>query len=635
MIGKILGNRYKLIEKIGGGGMAIVYKAKCKLLNRYVAVKILRPEFKNDKEFVKRFLVEAQSAASLSHPNIVSVYDVGHEDDLHYIVMELIEGITLKQHISDKGPLDWKEAVNIAIQVCSAIRLAHKNNIIHRDIKPHNILITSDGNAKVADFGIARAVSTSTLTGAGNVLGSVHYFSPEQARGRYIDEKSDVYSLGITLYEMITGKLPFDGETPVSVALMHIEKKAAEPVELDKNIPGSVNNIILKAIEKDQSKRYKSAENMLEDLHAVLKKPDKKIKKDKKKDHDTTKKFKPVNSKKSVPEDDLQMNGKSNTIIVWFAIITSFVIIAAFGYFTYQLVVPSLKLGPEDFEVGNYVGRDFGEVTKELEDAKIEYEEKREFNDRNKKDTVLRQSIEPGKKLKPGGFGVIELTVSDGPNLIEVPELKNMDYRNAEEKLEKIGLIPVVSEVFSDTAGDGMVVRTSTKAGEKVKAGTHIVIYRSMGPELKKTVVPNLIGKDGKKAVLLIETARLKLGKMHPESGSNFYKIVKQDPAPETIVKEGTVVDIYFENAESTRRLENQWINLLYPEKYEDEIKVLVIVTPSDTGKPETLLNDYRNKSDFPLGLAIPVPYDGNSKIYIRLNEDDPIVQTIVDNKGR
>ena len=205
--------------------MAVVYKAKCLLLNRFVAVKILRSEFTDDEEFVKRFRVEAQAAASLNHPNIVSIFDVGKQDDIQYIVMEMIDGITLKEYIAGKGALPWREAVSIAIQICSAIEHAHRNFIVHRDIKPHNIMITNEGIAKVTDFGIARAVTSATITMVGSTIGSVHYFSPEQARGGFIDEKSDLYSLGITIYEMVTGKVPFDGESPVAIALKHIQEK--------------------------------------------------------------------------------------------------------------------------------------------------------------------------------------------------------------------------------------------------------------------------------------------------------------------------------------------------------------------------------------------------------------------------
>ncbi|MDD5603070.1 MAG: Stk1 family PASTA domain-containing Ser/Thr kinase, partial [Eubacteriales bacterium] len=278
MEGKILGNRYELIERIGGGGMAVVYKAKCRLLNRYVAVKVLRSEFTEDEEFLRRFAVEAQSAASLSsHPNIVSIFDVGRDGDIHYFVMEYIDGITLKELIRSKERLGWREAVNIAIQVSAAIEHAHANKVVHRDIKPHNILITKNGTAKVADFGIARAVSSSTITLAGNTIGSVHYFSPEQARGGYIDEKSDLYSLGITLYEMVTGELPFNGDSPVAIALMHIQNEPPAPGDIVPELPPSVNDIIIRAMKKEQRDRYQTAKEMHDDLKKSLIDPGKRF----------------------------------------------------------------------------------------------------------------------------------------------------------------------------------------------------------------------------------------------------------------------------------------------------------------------------------------------------------------------
>ena len=244
--GRLLANRYEILEKIGSGGMATVYKAKCHVLNRYVAIKILRDEFTTDEEFVKRFEVEAQSAASITHPNIVSVYDVGVDGNLHYIVMELVKGKTLKDIIvEEKGPLPWKWSVNIAIQIASALETAHKNHIIHRDIKPHNIIITEDGVAKVTDFGIAKAVSNSTITAFGTTIGSVHYFSPEHARGGFTDEKSDIYSLGVVMYEMLTGRVPFDADTPVSVALKHMQEEPIAAIVANPNIPIAVNDIIM------------------------------------------------------------------------------------------------------------------------------------------------------------------------------------------------------------------------------------------------------------------------------------------------------------------------------------------------------------------------------------------------------
>ena len=273
LIGKMLNNRYEILEKIGNGGMATVYRAKDHVLNRFDAIKFLKDEFTTDSEFIKKFNSEAQAAASLTHPNIVQIFDVCNEDNLYYIVMELIQGKTLKEIINEDGILSWKWSVNVAAQIASALETAHKNNIIHRDIKPHNIIITEDGIAKVTDFGIAKAVSNSTITAFGSTIGSVHYFSPEHARGGYTDAKSDIYSLGIVMYEMLTGRVPFDADTPVSVALKQVQEEPVEPIKYNPNIPISVNRIILKAIQKDPNQRYQNATEMLKDLSMALKNP--------------------------------------------------------------------------------------------------------------------------------------------------------------------------------------------------------------------------------------------------------------------------------------------------------------------------------------------------------------------------
>ncbi|EXX85166.1 serine/threonine protein kinase, partial [Paenibacillus darwinianus] len=271
MIGRELGGRYEIIERIGSGGMALVYKAHDVLLNRKVAVKILRQQFGHDEEFVRRFRREAQSAASLSHPNVVSIYDVGEEEDTHYIVMEYVEGSNLNDLIKERAPLQTEEAVRFAVQICDALDHAHQNQIIHRDIKPHNILIGKNGRVKVTDFGIARAVTSSTITQTGSVVGSVHYFSPEHAKGISTGEKSDLYSLGIVLYQMLTGRLPFLGESPISVALKHLQDDFEEPRQVNPHIPQSLENIILRSMRKNSSERYASAQEMLEDLETCLK----------------------------------------------------------------------------------------------------------------------------------------------------------------------------------------------------------------------------------------------------------------------------------------------------------------------------------------------------------------------------
>lgn len=270
MEGKKLGGRYEIVSRVGGGGMAVVYKAKDLLLHRYVAIKVLSESLSNDSEFIRRFSREAQAAASLSHPNVVNVYDVGKDGYTHYIVMELVEGPTLKQYILERGPLPVQEAANIAMQICDGLAHAHENQIVHRDIKPHNILLGSNGRAKVTDFGIARAASSSTITQTGSVMGSVHYFSPEQARGGVIGEKSDLYSLGIVLYEMLTGRLPFDGDSAISIALKHLQEQPDDPRRFNEQIPDNMAGIIMKALDKDPNNRFASARDMMHTLQQAV-----------------------------------------------------------------------------------------------------------------------------------------------------------------------------------------------------------------------------------------------------------------------------------------------------------------------------------------------------------------------------
>ena len=270
---KLLAGRYELIEKIGDGGMAIVYKARCRLLNRYVAIKILKPEYTKDVKVLDNFRRESQAAASLSHPNIVNIYDVGREGNIHYIVMELVEGETLADMIDQEAPMPYKKVINITRQIAAGLSFAHKNNIIHRDIKPHNILMTKDGVAKIADFGIAKAISESTImkntTSDDMVMGSVHYFSPEQARGGYVDAKSDIYSLGIVMYEMLTGRVPFDGDSPVAIALMHMNDPMTPPSYYVSGIPPRLENIILKATDKVQVNRFASVDELIRELDNI------------------------------------------------------------------------------------------------------------------------------------------------------------------------------------------------------------------------------------------------------------------------------------------------------------------------------------------------------------------------------
>ncbi len=556
MEGQMLGNRYLLLEKIGGGGMAVVFKAKCTLLNRFVAIKILRSEFTNDEEFVKRFRIEAQAVASLSHPNVVSIYDVGHEEDLHYIVMEYIDGLTLKEYITKNGALDWKDAVKITAQICSAIEHAHKNNIVHRDIKPHNILLTKEGIAKVTDFGIARAVTSSTITMVGSTIGSVHYFSPEQARGGFIDEKSDLYSLGIALYEMVTGRVPFDGDSPVSVALKHIQEKPIEPVKIVPSLPYGVNEIIMKAIQKDQNIRYQSASAMMNDLNHVLIQPQGGFVTMQNVDSQSTIRMPLINvndTSSNVPRggtvsNDKRMQKKKNTVTYWIAGITVLLVVVLGIVLAWSVLFKPAN--NDTFQIEEYRGKMYDEVKPQL-DAKG-------FNitpvwreSTLPKGIIIDQSIKPGEDYKSGNFTSLELIISSGPKLATVPDVREKEYREAQNEITSAGLKWRIERENNKDVPANYVIRTSPEGGQQVPPDTEVTIYVSRGEEVKKTKVPNLVGKTEIDAQKLLSDAKLGLGNIFP-AGVTKGIVNKQLPVAYEEVLEGETVSIWLTPQEET-----------------------------------------------------------------------------------
>lgn len=633
MIGQILGNRYELIEKIGGGGMALVYKAKCKLLNRFVAVKVLRPDFTNDEEFIKRFRIEAQAAASLSHPNIVSIYDVGNEGDIHYIVMEYIDGMTLKEYQEAKGALDWKEAVNISIQICLAIEHAHKNNIVHRDIKPHNILFTKDGMAKVADFGIARAVTSSTITMVGGTIGSVHYFSPEQARGGFTDEKSDIYSLGIVLYELLTGRLPFNGDTPVAVAIKHIQEEPEEPIEVNQEIPIGVNNIIKKAIQKDQNSRYQKASDLLDNLYKILDKPSAQFSEDENIEDSPTVRVptlgetssfidKDKSVSKKTGDEDMKRKKKKEKITTIVAISTSVLVVVLILFLVWQVLMSQMEDDNKEFIVGDYIGMNYLEVTKILEESNIRINVVEKYNDDVLEGEVFYQDRGEGESLMPGEFSEIEIHVSKGPEYFEIPDLRRTDYRQAGSMLRENGLI--VDEVLehNDTVAINFVIRTDPSMNAKVKKGERVTIYRSIGPEKKTTIVPDLKGKTRIEATSIISEKKLKVGDVYPsDMASVVDEVTRQMPEPGIEVNEGTPINLYFDEVIPNEKEVNRVIVLEDEDNYRDNIEVLVNIGRSDRDRMEPLYRETVPKEDFPIIISIPVPEDGSTMVKIYLDK--------------
>lgn len=560
LIGRMLANRYEILEKIGNGGMATVYKAKCHVLNRFVAIKILKEEFITDIEFIKRFKSEAQTAASLTHPNIVSIYDVGNEGDVYYIVMELIQGKTLKEIIVEDGKLSWKWSVNIAIQIASALETAHKNNLIHRDIKPHNIIITEDGMAKVTDFGIAKAVSNSTITAFGTTIGSVHYFSPEHAKGGATDAKSDIYSLGIVMYEMLTGRVPFDADTPVSVALMQVQEEPIEPKKLNPQIPISVNNIILKAMQKDPMDRYQNATEMLIDLSTALKRPDENfVKLNKKFDTIQTQKLSTlydIDNKVISDEEDIEEPRKTNSpkkkrgVIGFFKdhVIISLVLIAivlfsiAFGG---TMVFMNSK--PKDVQIPNLVKNEQGERLTE-EQAKARYDNT-DFKKKNElkieyveDDGGVGEVVEPGKVIKQDPPYRANYKIKDKDQITiyvkkarEAKTLKMIDLtgktkEEAEGALKALGYVGTIKyeEENSETLKEGLIIKQSVLKDIEFKDDVEIVITVSIGSS--KVDVPNTLGKDRAAAITMLESVGFKVEIEETEDSNKTDGIVlKQD----------------------------------------------------------------------------------------------------------
>src|SRR5665647_2487016 len=482
MSSRLLAGRYELLEKIGDGGMAVVYKAKCRLLNRFVAIKILKSDFTKDLKIIESFRKESQAAASLSHPNIVNVYDVGREGNIYYIVMELIEGRVLSDIIKEDGPMDYRSAIEIGKQMASALSLAHKNHIIHRDVKPHNILITEDGVAKITDFGIAKAVDSATIVGHSNtIMGSVHYFSPEQARGGYVDEKSDIYSLGIVLYELVTGRVPFDADNPVAVALMHINEEILPPSQLVKGLPTAVENIIMKATNKYSINRYASADEMLEAL----------------KNADIVANI--------VGASD---NGVKSNIAVPVA------------------AVAAVAENAKENDLNNTKGK--------------KPKKKFRFNKFKAAAAVLALICAiPVSALILSGISAVGAN-----NNIEVPDLSGMTYEEAEVALKDSKLsIEKGDEVIDNDFEAGLIVSQIPTSGSKVKAGKSVVVSISKG--VKEGMVPNIIGKSLEDALFLLDKYGFNEGSTTVEA-SDMPKdiVIKQSPEAGSEEKPGATIDI-------------------------------------------------------------------------------------------
>lgn len=573
---KLLAGRYELIEKIGEGGMAVVYKAKDRLLNRYVAIKILRPEFTQDEQFLDSFKRESQAAAGLQHPNIVSIYDVGRTGNINFIVMELVDGRPLSDFIKENGHLDYKTTIDIAKQVASALAIAHKHQIIHRDVKPHNIMITSDGVAKLTDFGIARAVSKATMVAdTSKIIGSVHYFSPEQARGAYVDERSDIYSLGIVMFEMLTGRVPFDGETPVEVALKHINEDVPSPAKLVPGIPPALDKVVLKATDKYQTERYKSADEMLEALKNVefvtqmvgdrvfAGETDNKPRRDeslvapvmssRREDREQEMVIAPANPRKPKAKSD-DKKKKKRAIIIGVA---AAAILALFGILYVSGIIGG---GGKEVTVPDVKGMSYSEAKEVLEakGLKIEKADEPIASQKIEKGKIVSQTPSKNSKVKKGR--TVRVILSTGNTELKVPDLKGLSYKEAKTLLSEMGLqISKGDEVDSDSVTEGLIASQYPSAKTKVDKGDIITVNISKGK--KDAVIPKLVGTtftSESDVSATLSKYGYKLGKVsYEESYETPGTIIKQSPDAGTTAEKKTTVDIVISKAKSKATVPN------------------------------------------------------------------------------
>jgi serine/threonine protein kinase len=548
----VLGNRYNLLEKIGEGGMALVYKAKCQLLNRYVAVKILRPEFTADEEFIKKFKRESLAAASLSHPNIVGIYDVGEQEGIYYIVMEYICGKTLKEYIKENGKLNYREVLNITNQIGNALEHAHKNGVIHRDIKPHNILVTEDKIIKVTDFGIARASNSSTIANTGSIMGSVHYFSPEQARGGFSDHRTDIYSLGVVVYEMLTGSLPYDAESPVTVAIKHIQEDFLEPTRVDNTIPEAINDIVIRSMEKDMTKRYQSIKELIEDIDFARNNPYQKI--------EPKEKVSQLTQTIPIEEIDNALNknnksgknnkkNKSKKIII----IASIILVACLGLFSGMIYFYNHVFIVPNATIPHITGLTAEEAKKSLEDNKLVFLEGVKVISDKPEGEVVSVSPQEGTLVKVGS--TVTVIESKGAQEVSVPDLTNKSVADAEILLDQAKLVKG-DEVRqnSDTVPKDLIISQEPILNSSASIGSKVNITVSDGPVVTMVAVPLLMGKTLEEAEKAIGDAQLKIGDVSYEQNNNITDgvVMGASEVEGTQVPEGTPINLTISQGENS-----------------------------------------------------------------------------------
>jgi serine/threonine-protein kinase len=518
--GVTLGGRYELLDVIGEGGMSVVYKARDGILDRIVAVKVLKDEFAKDAGFVEKFRAEALSVARISHPNIVNIFDVGDQDGIYYIVMEYVDGYTLKHLIREQAPLPVEKAVDIAIMVCDGVHHAHEKGIIHRDIKPHNILITEQGMVKVADFGIAQAVSAGTITYGNNIVGSVHYFSPEQAKGEPINRTTDIYSIGCILYEMVTGKVPFNADSPITIALRHINEEPASPRSINPDVPAALEALIFRAMAKQPGQRFQTAHEMRNAL-IKIQQTISGVWTDGKEDAvKSKKKMKPL--------------GKGIIAVAILAFLSGILWSLAGNLFGSEVAVP------------NIVGKDYAQADQELRELGLVLKViGRENNDSVAVDSIIKQDPLPGRKVKAGRE--IEVILSQGVEQVKVPNVTGVTLSDATTRLSNKGLnLGTIENVWDEKYAEGIVISQDPLTDTTVAAGTKVNLSVSKGKQPPRVEVPDVKGLTVTEATAKLKAAKMELGTVTRAASTAYFteQVASQDPAAGVQVEEGAKVNV-------------------------------------------------------------------------------------------
>lgn len=558
-IGMMLDNRYEIVEKIGTGGMAMVYKAKCHRLNRYVAVKILKDEFATDPDFRQRFHAESQAIAMFSHPNIVSVFDVSRSSEMEYIVMELVDGMSLKQYMQKKGVLSWREALHFISQIVKALEHAHSCGIIHRDVKPHNVMVLRDGSVRVTDFGIAR-VASSQNTLSQEALGSVHYISPEQAKGARVDERTDIYSAGVVLYEMLTGRLPYEGDSPVAVAIQHISSIPASPRELNEAIPEGLEMITMKAMCADMDKRYTSASEMLEDLEEFRKNPDINFDYDvkmdssellllEKKNNELKRKARAQAGRPAETDEkrqDRKSGRRASRVTILAGVLVVLIFISGVSVFLWDFFIKDLFSVVDEVSVPDLRGYDIDNARDTFTDFEIvvkDYETSSVYAE----GVILEQDIAHGNEIKTGGQ--IGVTVSSGSTVTVMPDLIGMTQIEAEAALNKISdqVTFTVKIVNVESTGDeNRILSTSPQEGEPIHDGAAVTLRISIKTAEETADMPNVVGMSQAQAVARIEALGLKVAVKEVENSTvPAGEVVFQNYNEGSALAKGTEITIH------------------------------------------------------------------------------------------